>query len=725
MKLFFRAALGLAFAAGLLAQPQLTYRSANEGLTITHDPGDPEYPNAEPFQVDWWINPGRVYYIEGTDDLVNGPWACIQNDFFSYFVGNYQQTIRLSFTSSKYFVRVRYLEGRRASYTFQSYTIADTDHDGVNDYTELTANPHTHPLAASDTDADGLPDDWERRYFVNSPPPENGDEDPANDVGPLYLGPTDIVDPYSTPPLTAYQRFKRDWVKGLCAEYGGQFFWYYNQSDAAPYCYNFFGDEGGSLRLTYADADLRTLATVAVFPRTAPNIITSNNAVKMQAQARALYTYVNDADPALCGYAFSADVGHELIEDPETHEFSVGSPDGRPAPRDLLRSIDTMLWPTGAPQPQGVTQPLPLNRAVVSTSGGSVARRIPVPLAITSLPVTQIGRDRFPLVIRDCSHEFPHYFEDFNANYLPSPGPRIVERMVTDETIVNPVHRQLDADGLPQAVDDPDLYPSSGSSGYSSLMFRNPLSFSRWYRDNAAQGYSLPGILAAYPSGLKPPGLPTTYFYGLYSSDAAGFYPHRDDVAEVGKFTTELHGRLTYDANTRLFLASNDDCWVVINGKLVDALDLGGIPPLDEVGYQTSVLFSAIRSQLGLDSASGTCRIDVFHADRYSDFGPGNPSAKPAQLRLISTSALVPIYCYQVVAESATAVPLNYAFATDPGTGAVLAPVGMTIEPLNGKIIWDLYATPAASPGTYPVTVKVSDSAGHTDYQSFTLTVLD
>lgn len=49
----------------------------------------------------------------------------------------------------------------------------------------------------------------------------------------------------------------------------------------------------------------------------------------------------------------------------------------------------------------------------------------------------------------------------------------------------------------------------------------------------------------------------------------------------------------------------------------------------------------------------------------------------------------------------------------------------MTIEPLTGKIIWDLYATPAASPGTYPVTVKVSDSAGHTDYQSFTLTVLD
>ena len=96
----------------------------------------------------------------------------------------------------------------------------------------------------------------------------------------------------------------------------------------------------------------------------------------------------------------------------------------------------------------------------------------------------------------------------------------------------------------------------------------------------------------------------------------------------------------------------------------------------------------------------------------------------PAQLRILSTSELFPIYCYQVVAESASAGPLNYAFATDGSTGAVLAPAGMTIEPHTGKIIWDLYAA-SAPPGTYPVTVKVSDSAGHTDYQSFTLTVLD
>ncbi len=513
--------------------------------------------------------------------------------------------------------------------------------------------------------------------------------------------------------------------KGLGIEYGGQFFWYFGQNGATPNSFVFRGDQDGYIRLTYTDADLSTIATLEVFPRTASQTLDANNSVTISAQARALYAYINDPDPAKRGYSFSATSGYQLITDPETQALSLGAPDGRPAPRDLLRSIDTMLWPEGLPRPRGATQPLPLKRALVATAGGSVERRIPAPLAITSRPVTEIGRDRFPVVVRDCSQEIPRTFLDFQENYIPSPGPRIVEQAAADETVINPVLWTLDADGLPQGVPNPELYPSAGPSYWNKLMFRSPLTFARWYRDNSAQGYAVSGILAAYPNGFKPPGFSTTYYYGLYSSDAAGFYPHRDDVAEPGKFTTELHGRLTYDANTRLFLASNDDCWVFINGKLVDDLDLGGIPPLDEVGYQKSVLFSAIRSQLGLTAASGTCRLDVFHADRYSDYGPDNPSGKPAQLRILSTSPLVPIYYYQVVAESATASALNYVFATDAGSGASLAPIGMTIEPLTGKIIWDLYATPVASPGTYPVTVKVSDSTGHTDYQSFNLTVLD
>jgi hypothetical protein len=70
-------------------------------------------------------------------------------------------------------------------------------------------------------------------------------------------------------------------------------------------------------------------------------------------------------------------------------------------------------------------------------------------------------------------------------------------------------------------------------------------------------------------------------------------------------------------------------------------------------------------------------------------------------------------------------IAAGYAFATDATTGLPLAPAGMTIHPDTGKILWDLYQTPPAAPVAYPVTVRVSDSAGNSDTQSFTITVLD
>ena len=727
MKTIAFALLAFATSSGLLAQPQLNYLTPNEGLTLTYDPGTPEEP--QPYRADWWVHSGRAYYLEATADLEHQPWHLLPKAISSYFVGDYRDTYRLIVSDPKYFVRLRYIEGRRMGHSLQHPTTADIDHDGVSDDTEFYAPKATHPLQSPDADEDGLPDDWERYHFSISPPPENQDEDPANDLDALHLRPTDIVEPYADPVVTAYQRFKRDWVKGLCIEYGGEFFWNNGQFGENPYAFVFAGDQNGSIRLTYTDADLSTVATLEVFPRTHYSVFLTNNPVVMSAQARALYTYINDPNPALRSYTFSSTAGYQLITDPETQvPVSLGALDGRPAPRDLLRSIDTMVWPEGSARPRGATQPLPLKRAVVSTPGGPVARRIPAPLAITSTPVTEVGRDRFPVVIRDCSTNYlSHYFQDFTPNYHPYPGPRIVDQAAADETVINSVMRTLDAEGLPQGVPNPELYPSAGPSYWNQLMFRSPLTFARWYRDNSAQGYSLPGILAAYPNGFTPPGPPIIYHYGIYSSDAAGFYPHRDDVAEVGKFTTELHCRLEYDDNTRLYLGSNDDCWVFINGKLVNVLDFGGIP--DTATYRSSILFSDIRSSLGLDAPSGTCRLDVFHADRSSYWTPSSESAFPAQLRLLSTSKLVPIYCYQAVAESATAGQLNYSFATDPNNGAVLPPVGMTIEPHTGKIIWDFYASPPPPNATYPlscpVTVKVTDSAGNTDYQSFTLTVLD
>ena len=530
------------------------------------------------------------------------------------------------------------------------------------------------------------------------------------------------MEPYSDPVVTAYQRFKRDWVKGLGIEYGGEFFWYHVQSGASPYTFVFAGDQSGSIRLTYADADLNTLATLEVFPRTEWSILFANNPVTVSAQARALYTFVNDPDPAQRGYAFSATAGYQLILDPETQApVSLGAPDGRPVPRDLLRSIDTMLWPEGEARPRGATQPLPLKRAVVSTPGGPVERRIPAKLAITSRPVTVIGRDRFPVVIREASHQLPHAFQDFQENYIPSPGPRIVEQAAESEYVTNPVMRTLDADGLPQGFANPELYPSAGPLYWNRLMFRSPLTFARWYRDNSAQGFVMQGINQAYaPTGFSPPGYLTKYHYGLYSG-SEGFYPHRDDVKERGKFTTELHCRLNYTPATKLFLESNDDCWVYVNGKLVDDLDLGGIPGLEASTYRGEITISSIRTALAasdtsLSGETGSCRLAVFHADRFAlQHDAGWPRS---QLRLLSITDLLPVYCYKVVAESAITQPLTYSLNAP-------VPSGMTIDAKSGKIFWDLYAAPAALPGTYSVSAQVTDPLGNIDVQSFSITVTD
>ncbi len=712
MKTFALALLALATVGGLFAQPQLNYLSLSEGLTLTHDPGPPENPNPQSYRVDWWTHSGRVYYLEGTDDLENGTWSNLLNYFPGYFVGDFQSTLQMSFTAPRYFIRLRYVEGRRVEYLFESY-FADTDHDGVGDYFEMSGIPPTHPLESRDVDTDDLPDDWERRIFWSQPPPENTDTDPNNDVTPLHLGPTDIVDANVTPNLTAYQRFKQDWVKGLCIEYGGEFFSYFRTlGDALPTLL-FTGDQDGWIRLTYADADLNTVASLEVFPRASFLLFLGNDPVAIQAQPRALYTYVTNADPTLCGYSFSATPGYELIQDPETGAHLLGPPDGRPAPRDLLRSIDTMLWPSNAVRPTGATHPLPFRRAQVSTPAGPVARRLPASLAITSLPVTVIGRDRFPVVLRDCpSHSQVivacRYFPDFNEQFITAPGRRIVEQVAESEDLINPVVRSLDADGLPQALAAPDIYPSATLS-----MFRSPLTFARWYRDKSAQGYVMQGISGPF----TPPDQEIVYSSGLYSG-ADGFYPHRDDVNEMGKFTTELHCRMNYTPDTKLYLGSNDDCWVYVNGKLVNDLDLGGIPPTESntSTYQREVTFSNIRSQLELAEETGACRLDVFHADRFSQIS--DVSRPRSQLRVLSTTGLLPIYFYQVVAECSTSQPLTYSLSAP-----TLA--GMTISSTTGKILWDLYATPAVAPGTYPVTVQVTDPLGNSDTQTFNLTVLD
>jgi len=130
-------------------------------------------------------------------------------------------------------------------------------------------------------------------------------------------------------------------------------------------------------------------------------------------------------------------------------------------------------------------------------------------------------------------------------------------------------------------------------------------------------------------------------------------------------------------------------------------------------------MFSDIRAMLaatdeGLTAESGSCRLAVFHADRYS--GLEDATNPRSNLRLISTTALLPVYCYQVVAESATGQPLTFSLNAP-------VPSGMTIDSKTGKIIWDLYGTPSVAPGTYTATVQVTDPLGNQDIQSLAIIV--
>ena len=140
----------LALLVGLMLANIATAQTAtdpNEDSRLTHDS------ILDSYSFSWWGQPGRTYFIQHSDDL--SAW-----EYLPLIESGTHSALAWGFTStaSKFFLRLRSADIP----TTDPFT-ADFDGDKVSNYDELLQG--TDPLSAADTDASGLPDDWEKFYF--------------------------------------------------------------------------------------------------------------------------------------------------------------------------------------------------------------------------------------------------------------------------------------------------------------------------------------------------------------------------------------------------------------------------------------------------------------------------------------------------------------------------------------------------------------------------------
>jgi fibro-slime domain-containing protein len=216
-------------------------------------------------------------------------------------------------------------------------------------------------------------------------------------------------------------------------------------------------------------------------------------------------------------------------------------------------------------------------------------------------------------------------------------------------------------------------------------------SFAEWYRKPDAASVNL--ILkegADFDDGLS---------YGFHMDD---YYPYTGILKDIGWdrnrfcFTTELHAKLAYDVSagsenpTRLLFRSDDDCWIFVNGRLVS----------EWVGLSGgSGEFLLRNTDHGLEEETGVCDLAIFHAERLRE---------NAVLKFMTSTALIPVYSYQVVVDTRAGSPVQFSL----GSGA---PAGMTIDPSSGKLLWDYSSLTV---GTYSATVRVTDNFQNSDSQT-------
>ena len=119
--------------------------NAGARLTLGSTPGRGDF--------SWWGQPGRTYFLQRSVDL--SAW-----EYLPLIYSGTDARLAWDFPSaeSQLFLRLRSTDLP----TNDPYT-ADFDGDQIGNWDELLQG--TDPLAAADTDANGLPDDWEKFYF--------------------------------------------------------------------------------------------------------------------------------------------------------------------------------------------------------------------------------------------------------------------------------------------------------------------------------------------------------------------------------------------------------------------------------------------------------------------------------------------------------------------------------------------------------------------------------
>ncbi len=577
-----------------------------------------------------------------------------------------------------------------ATSTGWSTRSGDYDRDGVSNLDEAgdvysLAAAQTDPFGypdedtATDADADGLPDAWELYRFGTLAHAPTDTDAAGRSYADLYTAQKRDTDGDGLPDdwekfrcggtlaenastvhdgKTNLARFHEDRVKLAEHRYGAQVFRYdagwptnaFSSAPESPLKVFLKGNQGGSMIVTYSDDSYGDILSIQVWP--------SNEAYGDVPPDR--------EDPA----THRADYTGSRVNGVRVYGFSATPATGTYVARDLLRSLDGH----------------PLGRVVLS---GAPRLRF-APLAITSLPLAQCGPTTFPIILRD----FPYdtvAFPDF-GNWASS---WIREDFLEASLDGGPTT------GVPSLRKDALLTVNNGQgvSGHG---------FACWYSHPDAFGFNLPATVdPANRQGFR---------YGE-------FFPHRNDVgSRLGGafenshgFTVEAHFWLDYDlASTRLDLFYDDDLWVFIDGRL--AVDKGGLHWQGSSNHLLQDLRANVKARDGastpfLETQTGSCRVDIFYAERQIQF---------SSLGIQANASMHPIYAYQVVAEADLATTCTYSLTQ--------APAGMSIDSRSGRIFWDYWglnhdSDPAndVAAGAYLVTVSVSDARGYTATQSFTL----